>query len=185
MVQIARFMFSSHSPSYQRSRDARLGDIPADPNPEDWCRNLSHVPELTTRTPTTTTSSKGGYGIPDPAHPSNQPGHVAVVEKVHGVTNRKLVVAMPGVIEYAQVDSFASSRSGIHTSYGTRTAWVPGVLVSLAALNVSDGPDDRHTPCLIVPPTSWLRYHRCMRQVSRQVVDSLSLDASVLTEVVS
>lgn len=35
-----------------------------------------------------------------------------------------------------------------------------GVLISLAALDVSDGPDDRHAPCLAIPSTSWLRYHR-------------------------
>lgn len=39
---------------------------------------------------------------PDPAHPSNQPGHVAKVEKIHGVTTRKFVVAMPGVIDMTQ-----------------------------------------------------------------------------------
>lgn len=34
-----------------------------------------------------------------PSHPSNQAGYVAAVENGHGVTNRKFVVAMPGVIE--------------------------------------------------------------------------------------
>ncbi len=37
---------------------------------------------------------------------------------------------------------------------------VPGVLVSLAALNASDGPDDRRTPCLVIPSASWLLYLR-------------------------
>ena len=31
--------------------------------------------------------------------------------------------------------------------------------------HVSDGPDDRHTPCLAIPSTSSLRYHRSMSQV--------------------